>query len=215
MFEGPINSIRARLTFLFGHWCIRAMNPRHISKLLYKKRYYFGHWYCAHKEIWHFLFGETMLLMPYYTSVKSKIENNGYFNTNDGHKSVYNQMFAFIFSGAKLLIKQLSKHEFLQFMAQVYDRDQSDFMSSLVFNHFVRTSSIVNPNADDLNSIYQFHIINNYSITKTKTKRSSNERCQIKHTPHSSHWPVCFVSAPKLIIQTIEKWLLLLEMWIN
>ena len=115
----------------------------------------------------------------------------------------------------KKLIKQLSKHEFLQFMAQVYDRDQSDFMSSLVFNHFVRTSSIVNPNADDLNSIYQFHIINNYSITKTKTKRSSNERCQIKHTPHSSHWPVCFVSAPKLIIQTIEKWLLLLEMWIN
>eukprot|EP01084_Bolivina_argentea_P237074 398523_1 len=53
----------------------------------------------------------------------------------------------------RLLIKQLSKDEFLALMSKIFDIKHSDLISTSLFNYFIHQKSIKNCNTNDLNNI--------------------------------------------------------------
>eukprot|EP01084_Bolivina_argentea_P237072 398518_1 len=53
----------------------------------------------------------------------------------------------------RLLIKQLSKDEFLALMSKIFDIKHSDLISTSLFNYFIHQKTIKNPNTNDLNNI--------------------------------------------------------------
>eukprot|EP01084_Bolivina_argentea_P237073 398522_1 len=72
----------------------------------------------------------------------------------------------------RLLIKQLSKDEFLALMSKIFDIKHSDLISTSLFNYFIHQKTIKNPNTNDLNNINSI-LSNIIRSRKTKPKPES------------------------------------------
>ncbi len=80
--------------FLFRHWCILVMHPRHIFKLPDEKRLILFTVSTVRKKKCSVWFGDIVALMLYYECVKTKIQKNAYFGMKQTIKYVHNLCFS-------------------------------------------------------------------------------------------------------------------------